>query len=136
MTDLNRRSFLRGLFTVAAVSIAPALPMHADLPRIVGDGIHDDTAGLQAALDGRPFVCEGDIVSSATEVTITGGEYKLSKTLRTPVDRYFRITNARFDGGAIPEGDCVLYCPSPQEPFFGSLDHVFIQTQIASGSLT
>ena len=81
MTELTRRSFLRGLFTIAAVSVVPATLLQADLPRIVGDGIHDDTAGLQAALDGKPFICEGNVVRGTQSLHIGEGMYRISDTL-------------------------------------------------------
>lgn len=114
MTDLSRRSFLRGMLTVAALSVAPALAIHADLPRIVGDGIHDDTVGLQAALDGRPFVCEGNVVCDADHVYISGGNYRLTNGLRFNPDRVANITHARFDAKAVPEGQAVFYAPAPK----------------------
>lgn len=76
--DMNRRSFLRGLLTVTAVSMAPASVLDAGLPRIVGDGIHDDTAGIQAAINGRPFVADGVVVRNQSRVTFGPGSFRMT----------------------------------------------------------
>lgn len=61
MVDVNRRSFLRGVLTVSALSVVPvalvkiAAPL---LPRIYSDGIHCDSDGLAAALARQPFTCD------------------------------------------------------------------------------
>ena len=110
MTDLTRRSFLRGLLTVAAVSIAPATILHADIPRIVGDGIHDDTLGLQAALDGKPFVCEGCVVSNTHSVYIGPGIYRISGTLNiTDAGPDCMVAGAHLECEDIPGNDPAIY---------------------------
>lgn len=95
---IDRRTFLRGLFTVAAVSIVPAIPgVQQRAPRIVGDGVHDDAPGLQAALDGKPFECEGQIVRLPSALSITGGNYHLGSTVHVR-DVHVVITDCRFTG--------------------------------------
>jgi hypothetical protein len=91
--ETNRRSFLKGLLTVAAVSCVPvvvdAMPR---VPRIVGDGVHDDWAGLQAAIDGKPFICEDNLILAREgSVTINGGDFLISKTLRVSVNNNSRV---------------------------------------------
>jgi polygalacturonase len=80
--DVSRRSFLGGAL---ALSAAVALPgaAFAAAPTIYGDGIHDDTAGLQAALDGKAFRCVGEAVvrNAGGSIYISGGSYLLSHTL-------------------------------------------------------
>lgn len=55
MIDLSRRGFLRGLAALAATSsiVPPAVALRPppDPLKIWGDGIHDDTAALQALID-------------------------------------------------------------------------------------
>jgi hypothetical protein len=80
---MNRRSFLRGMLTVTAVSIVPLdARLHAGIPRIVGDGIHDDGPGLLAAVNGRPFVADGLVVSEQSEVKLGAGVFRMTETLR------------------------------------------------------
>lgn len=76
---MNRRSFLKiagaaGLLTVTPISIASALA--TKVPIIYSDLIHDDTDGLQAALDGKDFVCEKSIVvRDGNKVFVRGGKF-------------------------------------------------------------
>ena len=79
--ELSRRSFLRGALAVIGATVAPALPSMADIPRIVGDGIHDDTAGLQAALDGKPFIADDMVIRTADQLKITKGIFKITEML-------------------------------------------------------
>lgn len=75
---MDRRGFLRGLFAAPAIVAASSLmPVSAKLlldlpPKLWGDGIHDDTAALQALLDGvRP----GGSVN-------LNGIYRVTRTLK------------------------------------------------------
>ncbi len=106
MTEMSRRGFLKGLLTVAAVSVVP-VPLLDLTPRIVGDGIHDDTLGLQAALDGKPFACEGQLVTGGEQITITGGSYRITSPLYVRRS-YTHIVGASFDGSALTGDEAVL----------------------------
>lgn len=106
MTELSRRSFLRGLLTVASVSIVPIVVGGASIPRIVGDGIHDDAPGFQASLDGRPFECEGCVMRLPGALTITGGNYRLDSMVHVR-DVPVWISDCRFTGN--PHGSCMWY---------------------------
>lgn len=55
--------------------------LFASAPRIVGDGIHDDFAGLQAALDGKPFMADDVVVRDATTIFLRRGTYRLTHKL-------------------------------------------------------
>lgn len=79
--DMNRRSFLRGSLCVAGASVVVAKGIIPNVPRIVGDGIHDDTEGIQAALNGEPFLCDGSVISNATDLWFDSGNFRLTKTL-------------------------------------------------------
>lgn len=107
MMDVTRRSFLRGALALTAVTIAPALPVEASVPRIVGDGVHDDWAGLQAAIDGRPFECEGLVMQSPKVIEINGGRFSISKTLT--VSGRHREVHFR-NCVVITDGDHPLFC--------------------------
>lgn len=79
---MDRRTFLRGLLTVAAVSIAPIDALTASVPSIVGDGVHDDTAGIQAAINGRPFSADGLVVRGQSEVQFGAGTFRMTAPMR------------------------------------------------------
>lgn len=83
---LTRRGFLGTAIGAAVVAAAAPLPILPDLPTLYGDGIHDDTAGLQAAIDGRAYrqAWDGATVAArelADTVTFPRGEYYLAGTI-------------------------------------------------------
>lgn len=109
---MNRRSFLRGLLvaTGTAMVVSPVdLLAGPALPRIVGDGIHDDTVGLQAALDGKPFEADGLVVRSADRVHINGGVYRITNTLTIPPTTKSIIQDAELDAQALSGGKPALH---------------------------
>lgn len=79
---MDRRTFLRGLLTVAAVSIAPIDNLSVGLPKIVGDGIHDDTAGILAAINGKPFSADGLVVRGQSAVQFGAGTFRMTAPMR------------------------------------------------------
>jgi hypothetical protein len=98
--DVSRRSFLGGILALTAVAVAPKV-MAEPLPRIVGDGVHDDTAGLQALFDGRPFTADPRYGVQWVEVEdalrLTGGHFRLTNTLRIVDREYYIIDGGLFD---------------------------------------
>ena len=82
---MNRRSFLKiagaaGLLTVTPISIASALA--TKVPVIYGDGIHDDSDGLEAALNGKDFVCAKNlVVREGNNLVVSNGNFLLNKGL-------------------------------------------------------
>lgn len=80
---MNRRGFLKIAFAAGVAVAAPAALADESLPRIVGDGVHDDTAGLQAAFDGKPFACRDDRIEVKDgHVYLGTGWYLISRPLR------------------------------------------------------
>lgn len=82
---MNRRNFLK--ITIAA-GVALATPivltraLERRLPVIYGDGIHDDAAGLQAALRGEDFISHDSCVRVMDGVVhINSGTYLIGETL-------------------------------------------------------
>lgn len=53
--ELSRRSFFKGGLALTAVTVLPQIVQAKAPPVIWADGIHDDTAGIQALLDNEPF---------------------------------------------------------------------------------
>lgn len=97
---MNRRHFLKIAF---AVGVATALPvaltkaLEDSLPMVYGDGIHDDTLGIQAALDGRPFLAVEDCVRViAGTVHLTSGAYRVTDTIHLG-----RGPNTTMMGGSV-----------------------------------
>lgn len=79
---LSRRGLLYGLLSTAAAAAIRPLPLHASLPRIVGDGIHDDAAGLQALIDGNPVEIVKNCVSRCKKVLdFENGHFSVSRGL-------------------------------------------------------
>lgn len=89
---ISRRIFLKigfaaGIATAVPVGISlldgrPVLGEHT-LPIIMGDGIHDDTAGLQAALAGLPFIANHDCVQVISgTVTFRHGTFRMRTALQ------------------------------------------------------
>lgn len=106
--NLSRRSFLGGALALVAATALPA-DAFAQGPLIVGDGVHDDTAGLQALLDGQPFRVAGSgypmqLLNDGRAV-ISGGNFAISDTL------CFRGTNVLIS-------DSMFHMTSGAECFF------------------
>lgn len=82
---MNRRGFLKITFSAgvaAAIPIAFDVIRTEDLPMIIGDGIHDDTAGLNAAIAGRPFIARDCCVTVARGfVHLAPISFRLSGTI-------------------------------------------------------
>lgn len=98
---MNRRSFLKGALVLTATTVLPlqALSRLSPLPTIYGDGINDDTLGLQAMLDGLPFRIADGFTGIADDGFIADGTFLLSSTLHfNRHDRCLRfyITNCNF----------------------------------------
>jgi hypothetical protein len=95
---VNRRGFFKVAFAAGLATALPALSIET-LPTIYGDGIHDDTDGLQAALDGKDFHCRDKSVTVTDgNVRISNGNYLVSRTLVVPnSDRELCIEGCRFE---------------------------------------
>lgn len=87
---MNRRDFLRVTFGAAGVAAAPVVltkALEKRVPVIYGDGIHDDTEGLQAALSGREFIARNECVWIENgAVRLANGRFILTETLQVPKD--------------------------------------------------
>lgn len=82
--DLNRRSFLGGMIAAFGVASLPAIASTVPVPVIYGDCIHDDTDGLQALFDGKPFRVAGSAETMAVRrrgYIQLEGTFKISRTL-------------------------------------------------------
>jgi hypothetical protein len=103
--NISRRAFLGGAIALAAATVVPveAIKALAPLPQIVGDGVHDDTAGLQALIDGEPVLIGAEVVTAEHgAITLQGGVYLISSPLvinRTLwIDRLCLVAAEGFSG--------------------------------------
>lgn len=99
---MNRRSFLRGLIAAPAIVAAGSLmPIRSIerflLPTLWGDGVHDDSAAIQALIDGKPYIKNGLVVGSSL---LNGGHYLLNKTIILGASYTAMITNCSFESAA------------------------------------
>jgi hypothetical protein len=108
--DISRRFFLRGALAVSAVSVLPSFDvLSAQIPTIVGDGIHDDADGLNALFAGKPFRCDlSGIKVQDGFAQLNNGVFFISKTVEIPelcerfaIDRcVFRARSSSHRGSA------------------------------------
>jgi len=112
--DINRRSLLFGLGVASICSMVPSTVVAAiidPVPIIVGDGVHDDTAGLQALIDGRTFrVAPGlNITETNDTVMVREGYFRLSKGLKAngTNDKNIHFSNFRIDAD-IPDDEYAI----------------------------
>jgi hypothetical protein len=109
--NMNRRSFLGGFLTLSVAAVV-GIPVEA-APVIVGDGIHDDWAGLQAMLDGKPFRVDGNCY--VAHDGIIGGKLRFTKTLTFPEGSWsFKDVHFVFDPKEI--GTTALQMESEKSP--------------------
>ncbi|MCA9088272.1 MAG: right-handed parallel beta-helix repeat-containing protein [Planctomycetaceae bacterium] len=76
---LRRAAFGAGIFVVMALALFTSLsaqPDSSELPRLVGDGVADDTQALQSR-----------ILKSAGQLELPAGRYRLTATLEVPLDQ-------------------------------------------------
>lgn len=86
---MTRRTFIGAAIGATVVAAAGPLPIVPDIPTLWGDGIHDDTAGLQAAIDGREYrqAWDGVIVPAREPdplLVFPRGDYAVAGTILIP----------------------------------------------------
>lgn len=117
---LGRRTFIGAAMSAAALSAMPA--MAAPPLTIHGDGKADDTAAIQALLDGTPVMMGGQIIKPVDgNVRLSDGLFRISKTLKVTRSSYIE--------------NCVFYCwPMAEDELafhvIGDVDCYFIGTTI------
>lgn len=96
---LSRRFFLGGSVSLITVS-ARYVQYVQSAPVIWGDGIHDDTDGMEAACNGMPFrtIDSGTVIYDAVDegsLELIGGIYRLTRSIDIRVARLL-ISNVTF----------------------------------------
>jgi len=114
--NLSRRLFLGGAIAVAGASIIPAQAM----PRIVGDGVHDDADGINALIAGRPVSIEntGLALNSGGRIWFNeGGRFLLGKPINLTRDNTLIVGGTFIAGPGFRGPLLVLDAPrSPDAP--------------------
>lgn len=112
--NLGRRSFLRGVLTVAVLSaVEPIVRLARSVPRILGDGVHDDAPGLNALFRGHPVDIVGDCarIIRGRGVVLQNGLFRTCSTLvlsREPVFMSGVWVKAEHDGSIFRVEDSML----------------------------
>ena len=94
MSNMFSRRWLFGA-ALALVAVPPLRARAATVPVLYGDGIHDDTAGLQALLDGNPVMIDGAVVRRDEPATVMNRTFVISDTLVIRRS-YTRLCGCRF----------------------------------------
>jgi hypothetical protein len=96
-----------------------------DALRLWGDGIHDDTAALQAWLDGKPVV---DIFGLPVGGVLSGGRYRVSKTVYIGPHQPDRLITGNIFEGQVKTGPMFHITPPPEDVPFTRLRDVYFKT--------
>lgn len=122
--DINRRSLLFGLGVASICSMVPSTVVAAiidPVPIIVGDGVHDDTDGLRALLNGGVFrVAPGlSIVETNDCIVVREGHFRLREGLvaKGTNTKNIKFSNFRMTAD-VSRWDCVLDLTSAKNMHF------------------
>lgn len=109
----SRRSFLGGILAVGAAStvVTPAALLARSVPMLWGDGIHDDTAALNALLSGGEFEVsrEGLALRKAGMILLQKGNFLVSDTIGIETEGVTIIHSAFLASPTFREGADMLY---------------------------
>ncbi len=103
MVELSRRFFLGGALSLLAVTTFEATVRNrSNMPIIYGDGIQDDSGGLNALFRNDPVIFDKDMigVDSHKGIHFHRGFYRIHNTLDIPSG-----TNIKIDFVSFEEGD-------------------------------
>src|SRR5260221_4715067 len=100
---MNRRSLLIGLGSAllapAIVRASSLMPVRESVPILWGDGIRDDSEGLQACLDRKPYRWNG-LIQRALDgeiVRLPSAAYRMTRTIIVR-KRDLLVRDSRFIG--------------------------------------
>lgn len=121
MADLSRRLFLGGALALTGAAIASAAQAAPSVPRLRGDGIHDDTFALQTLFNGQPVIVESSEVraSRGGRITLNGGRFLVSDTLTLAMPA--SIDDVEFIALDIPHGKPLIHVPANRDIVIGTM---------------
>ena len=103
--SVSRRSFLRGALAVAACATVSHLQLPGPIPKIIGDGKHDDGPGLNALFAGKPVSIEGEGVQrQGGRIVLEKGFFMINETVRVNTPETYIEHCAIFSGPDLPKG--------------------------------
>lgn len=98
-SELGRRGFLAAMFGAGAVLVAQPKLLVSRIPILWGDGIHDDTEGLEALFAGRPVkVMSGETFAPGAAPHLTGGSYRVTAPLELGNGTVIERAKVMFEG--------------------------------------
>lgn len=96
MVDISRRLFLGGAIAVVAAAVV-SRPADA-VPRIVGDGVHDDAAGLNALFNGMPVQIDNECVQAMDGViALSAGHFLIGSPITVTRRRDIIVSGGFFE---------------------------------------
>ncbi len=83
MVDVSRRLFLGGALALVGASVVSGEALASPIPRIVGDGVHDDAPGLRALISRQPVRIEDAVyaINDDGSIDIGNGHFRLGSPL-------------------------------------------------------
>jgi hypothetical protein len=106
---MDRRTFLGGVLSLSAARVPPS---HAGFPRLMGDGVSDDTKALRALFSRGGILVDGQAIelSDGSEVYIRGGTYLITGEVQVRTF-YNIIEDATFMiDRTHPREGCLVFC--------------------------
>lgn len=140
--NLDRRSFLRGVLSVAATALVVRPSDLLAIPQIVGDGIHDDGLGLNALFGGSPvdILCDAARIvvgDDGETVELKNGIFRTTQTIRTNRPTVVDGCEFTMDGDdplvwlqdpekqfKVPRNSPLFWLSSPAKPFYLIRNHI------------
>lgn len=123
--ELSRRFFLGGAISLlAANTFVPSASASGNLPRIWGDGKHDDTSGLGALFRKEPVIFSSDKlgVDDFSNATFHWGKFRVTQTIELPhgLRDMLKVERMEIDATGLDDSLYVLRGnPHDLAPFVG-----------------
>ena len=93
---MKRGQFLRGMAALVVTPVAALKIVERLLyPTLYGDGLHDETAALQAFFDGDPVWVDGELVTESDRI-LRNGSYFTTEPVHLRARNLRGIEGARF----------------------------------------
>ena len=114
---MNRKNFIKTLIGATSLVAIPAIglakPVAPTVPVLYGDGIHDDTAALQAWFDGTPLRFAKEVLLLNGD-TLFGKKFLISNTI---VLKENKVSRTVSDSDIIASNDFCGSCMVEIKPY-------------------